>query len=181
MHANARNARHGARDVRLAATYHGGVMSNGLKLAVVVAKFNSLITKPLYEGVLDHFEAHGIVGEDYDTAYVPGSFELPVVAKRMAETGKYDAVICIGAVIRGATTHYEAVANSAASGILSASTSIGVPIIFGVLTCDTMEQALDRAGGKLGNKGGEAAATAIEMGNLMKKLGSEGKVTAPTW
>lgn len=99
----------------------------------------------------------------------------------MAETGKYDAVICIGAVIRGATTHYEAVANSAASGILSASTSIGVPIIFGVLTCDTMEQALDRAGGKLGNKGGEAAATAIEMGNLMKKLGSEGKVTAPTW
>eukprot|EP00963_Diacronema_lutheri_P004689 scaffold350_cov333-Pavlova_lutheri.AAC.42 len=99
----------------------------------------------------------------------------------MAETGKYDAVICIGAVIRGATTHYEAVANSAASGILSASTSIGVPIIFGVLTCDTMEQALDRAGGKLGNKGAEAAATAIEMGNLMKKLGSEGKVTAPTW
>lgn len=113
--------------------------------------------------------------------YVPGSFEIPVVAKRMAESGKYDSVVCIGAVIRGATTHYDAVANSAASGILSASISSGVPIIFGVLTCDTMEQALDRAGGKVGNKGAEAAATAIEMGNVFKKLASEGKVTAPKW
>lgn len=156
-------------------------MSGGLKIAVIVAKFNSLITKPLYEGVLDHFEAHGITGEDYDTVYVPGSFEIPVVAKRMAESGKYDSVVCIGAVIRGATTHYDAVANSAASGILSASISSGVPIIFGVLTCDTMEQALDRAGGKVGNKGAEAAATAIEMGNVFKKLASEGKVTAPKW
>jgi len=110
-------------------------------------------------------------------AWVPGSFELPLVAKTMAKSGKYDAVVAIGVVVRGATTHYDAVVSGATSGVLNASLDTGVPVVFGVLTCDTMEQALDRAGGKVGNKGGEAAVTAIEMANLLKSLRAEGKAT----
>jgi len=111
---------------------------------------------------------------------VPGSFELPLVAKAMARSGAYDAVVAIGVVVRGATTHYDSVAGAATSGLLNAATDSGVPVVFGVLTCDTMEQALDRAGGKVGNKGGEAAVTAIEMASLMRTLRANGQA-APPW
>ncbi|KAH9302631.1 hypothetical protein KI387_014214, partial [Taxus chinensis] len=134
--------------------------TEGLHFAVVVARFNDIITKPLVEGALDAFRRHSVREEDIDVIWVPGSFEIPLVAQTVAKSGKYHAVICIGAVVRGATTHYEAVANSAASGVLSAGLNSGVPCILGVLTCDTMEQAIDRAGGKVGNKGAEAAVTA---------------------
>jgi 6,7-dimethyl-8-ribityllumazine synthase len=131
------------------------------------------------EGALEHFERHGVPNADVDVAWVPGSFELPVVAKAMAKSGEYDAVIAIGVVVRGATAHYDAVVGGATSGVLNASTDSGVPVIFGVLTCDTMEQAMDRAGGKVGNKGGEAAVTAIETANLLKQLRQEGKAAKP--
>ena len=111
--------------------------------------------------------------------WVPGSFELPVMAKSLAKGGAYDAVVAIGVVVRGATAHYDAVVNGATSGVLNASTDSGVPVIFGVLTCDTMEQALDRAGGKVGNKGGEAAVTAIEVADLLRTLRREGKAAMP--
>ncbi|GIL83597.1 hypothetical protein Vretifemale_12386 [Volvox reticuliferus] len=158
------------------ATYHGSVKAEpAAKFAIVVAKFNSLITKGLLEGALEVFERHGVEKDDIDVAWVPGSFELPVVAKSMAKSGEYAGVVCIGAIIRGATTHYDAVVSAATSGVLGASTDTGVPVIFGVLTTDDLEQALDRTGGKVGNKGGEAALTAIEMASLMSKLRLEGK------
>ncbi|GLC34546.1 hypothetical protein PLESTB_001249600 [Pleodorina starrii] len=158
------------------ATYHGPVMAEpGAKFAIVVAKFNSLITKGLLEGALEVFESHGVHADNVDVAWVPGSFELPVVAKSMAKSGKYAGVVCIGAIIRGATTHYDAVVSAATSGVLGAGTDTGVPVIFGVLTTDDLEQALDRTGGKVGNKGGEAALTAVEMAGLMSKLKAEGK------
>jgi len=142
--------------------------TEGLHFAVVAARFNDIITKPLVEGALEAFRRHSVREEDIDVIWVPGSFEIPLVAQTVAKSGKYHAVLCIGAVIRGSTTHYEAVANSAASGISSASLNSGVPCIFGVLTCDNMEQAMDRAGGKVGNKGAEAAVTAIEMASLFQ-------------
>lgn len=158
------------------ATFHGSVTAQpGMKFAVVVAKFNSLITKGLLEGAMETFDHHGVSQDDVDVAWVPGSFELPVVAKSMAKTGKYGAVVCIGAIIRGATTHYDAVVSATTSGVLSASAESGVPVIFGVLTTDDLEQALDRTGGKVGNKGGEAALTAVEMATLMAKLKAAGK------
>ncbi|XP_057872574.2 6,7-dimethyl-8-ribityllumazine synthase, chloroplastic isoform X2 [Cryptomeria japonica] len=135
---------------------------------VVAARFNDIITKPLVEGALEGFRRHSVREEDIDVIWVPGSFEIPLVAQTVAKSGKYHAVICIGAVVRGATTHYEAVVNSASSGVLSAGLNSGVPCILGVLTCDTMEQAMDRAGGKVGNKGAEAAVTAIEMASLFQ-------------
>jgi 6,7-dimethyl-8-ribityllumazine synthase len=150
-----------------------------MRFAVVVARFNDLVTKLLLEGALEHFERHGVSASDVDVAWVPGSFELPVVAKAMAKSGKYDAVVAIGVVVRGATAHYDAVVAGATSGVLNASSDSGVPVIFGVLTCDTMEQALDRAGGKVGNKGGEAAVTAIETASLLKQLRDQGKAAQP--
>ncbi|GIL47992.1 hypothetical protein Vafri_4717 [Volvox africanus] len=158
------------------ATYHGSVMAEpAAKFAIVVAKFNSLVTKGLLEGALEVFESHGVAKENIDVAWVPGSFELPVVAKCMAKSGNYAGVVCIGAIIRGATTHYDAVVSAATSGVLGASTDTGVPVIFGVLTTDDLEQALDRTGGKVGNKGGEAALTAIETASVLSKLRSEEK------
>lgn len=148
---------------------------SSMKFAVVVAKFNSLITKPLLEGALETFASHGVASENVDVVWVPGSFELPVFAKSMAKTGRYAGVVCIGAVIRGATTHYDAVVSAATSGLLHAGLDTGVPVVFGVLTTDNLEQALDRAGGKVGNKGGEAALTAIETATLLSKLVGEGK------
>eukprot|EP00897_Mesotaenium_endlicherianum_P006751 jgi/Mesen1/6103/ME000310S05198 len=148
----------------------GSLYGDGYKFAVVVGRFNEFITKPLLAGALEAFERHAVQSQHIEIIWVPGSFELPVVAKVVAESSKFDVVLCIGAVIRGATTHYDAVANSAASGVLNASLTTGVPCIFGVLTCDNMEQAIDRAGGKAGNKGAEAAVTAIEMASLMSKL-----------
>ncbi len=148
----------------------GSLSADGLSLAVVVGRFNDIVTKPLLEGALAAIARHDGDVSATTVVHVPGSFEIPLVAKRLAASGNYDAVICLGAVVRGATTHYDEVAGSAASGLLSAGLDTGVPVIFGVLTCDTMEQAMDRAGGKLGNKGYEAALTGIEMANLMRDL-----------
>ncbi|KAL1328358.1 hypothetical protein HN51_038231 [Arachis hypogaea] len=142
--------------------------TQGLRFAVVVARFNEIVTKPLLEGALGTFKNYSVKDEDIDVVWVPGSFEIGVVAARLGKSGKYHAVVCIGAVVRGDTTHYDAVANSAASGVLSASLNSGVPCIFGVLTCEDMDQALNRAGGKSGNKGAEAALTAIEMASLFE-------------
>ncbi|KAK7368610.1 hypothetical protein VNO80_10638 [Phaseolus coccineus] len=142
--------------------------TSGLRFAVVVARFNEIITKQLLEGALGTFKNYSVQDEDIDVVWVPGSFEIGVVAARLGNSGKYHAILCIGAVIRGDTTHYDAVANSAASGVLSASLNSGVPCIFGVLTCDNMDQALNRAGGKSGNKGAETALTAIEMASLFE-------------
>ncbi|KAL6976991.1 6,7-dimethyl-8-ribityllumazine synthase [Sarracenia purpurea var. burkii] len=156
---------------RTAATRHltGSLTANeGLRFAIVVARFNEIVTRPLLEGALDTFKKYSVEEDDIDVVWVPGSFEIAVVAERLGKSRKYQAVLCIGAVIRGDTTHYDAVANSAASGVLSAGLSSGVPCIFGVLTCDNMEQALNRAGGKSGNKGSEAALAAIEMASLFK-------------
>lgn len=142
--------------------------SCGLRFAVVVARFNEIITKQLLEGALATFKAYSVAEEDVDVVWVPGSFEIGVVATKLGKSGRYHAILCIGAVIRGDTTHYDAVANSAASGVLSAGLNSGVPCVFGVLTCDNMEQALNRAGGKSGNKGAETALTAIEMASLFE-------------
>lgn len=142
--------------------------TEGLRFAVVVARFNEVVTKLLLDGALDTFKKYSVREEDIDVVWVPGSFEIPVVAERLGKLGKYHAVLCIGAVIRGDTSHYDAVANSAASGVLSAGLKSGVPCIFGVLTCDDLDQALNRAGGKSGNKGAEAALTAIEVASLFE-------------
>uniref|UniRef100_A0A383WES3 6,7-dimethyl-8-ribityllumazine synthase n=1 Tax=Tetradesmus obliquus TaxID=3088 RepID=A0A383WES3_TETOB len=160
---------------------HGSVVAApSQKYGVVVGRFNDLVTKLLLEGAYGAFQSHGVSLDNVEVCWVPGCFELPVVAKAMAKSGKFDAVVCIGVVVRGATTHYDAVVSAATSGVLNASTDTGVPVVFGVLTCDSMEQALDRAGGKVGNKGGEAAITAIEMANLMASLRGDG-LAAPAW
>ncbi|XP_026423992.1 6,7-dimethyl-8-ribityllumazine synthase, chloroplastic-like [Papaver somniferum] len=140
----------------------------GLRFAVVVARFNEVVTRLLLDGALDTFKRYGVKEDDVDVVWVPGSFEIPLVAERLGKLKKYDAVLCIGAVVRGDTTHYDAVANSAAGGVLSAGLNSGVPCIFGVLTTENMDQALNRAGGKSGNKGSETALTAIEMASLFK-------------
>ena len=152
----------------------GGCSAAGLRVALVTARFNDLVTERLLDGARRALLRFGASPDDLTTVWVPGSFELPVVAKSMAKSGSFDAILCIGAVVRGDTTHYDEVAGGARSGILSASSDTGVPCIFGVLTCETMEQALDRAGGKAGNKGEEAAMTAIEMANLMRTLKEQG-------
>ncbi|XVF08393.1 hypothetical protein REPUB_Repub06bG0222500 [Reevesia pubescens] len=142
--------------------------TQGLRFAVVVARFNEIVTKQLLEGALDTFSKYSVNEEDIDVVWVPGSFEIGIVAERLGKSQKYHAILCIGAVIRGDTSHYDAVVNSATSGVLSAGLNSGVPCIFGVLTCDDMDQALNRAGGKSGNKGAECALTAIEMASLFE-------------
>jgi len=148
------------------------------RFAIVASRFNAVIVDALVTGALDAFRRHGIADDAVDLIRVPGSFEIPVIARRLAETKKYVAVVCLGAVIKGDTDHYDHVAAAATNGILQASVTTGVPVIFGVLTCDTLEQAVNRAGGKAGNKGFEAAVTAVEMANLMKKLPTDG-TTSP--
>ncbi|XP_038679070.1 6,7-dimethyl-8-ribityllumazine synthase, chloroplastic [Tripterygium wilfordii] len=143
--------------------------TEGLRFAVVVARFNEIVTKPLLEGALDTFRKYSVKEENVDVVWVPGSFEIGVVAQSLGKSQKYHAILCIGAVIKGDTSHYDAVVNSAASGVLSAGVNSGVPCIFGVLTCDNMDQALNRAGGKSGNKGSECALTAIEMASLFEQ------------
>jgi 6,7-dimethyl-8-ribityllumazine synthase len=140
------------------------------RLAVVAARFNQSVVAHLVEGAKEGFKSSGVAQESIDLIWVPGSFEIPLVAKRLAASGKYLAVVCLGAVIRGDTDHYEYVAGEAARGIAQASMTTGVPVIFGILTCATEEQALDRAGGKEGNKGYDAALAAIEMANLLQQL-----------
>ncbi|CAN6235505.1 unnamed protein product [Urochloa humidicola] len=147
----------------------GSLTSNeGLRFGVVVARFNEVVTNLLLHGALETFERYSVKAENITVVTVPGSFEVPITAQKLGKSGKFDAILCIGAVIRGDTTHYDAVANSAASGVLNAGLSAGVPCIFGVLTCEDMDQALNRAGGKAGNKGAEAALTAIEMASLFR-------------
>jgi 6,7-dimethyl-8-ribityllumazine synthase len=146
----------------------GNLNGAGMRMAIVVARFNSLVTDRLLEGALDALARYGVGADDIVVARVPGSLEIPLVARRFAMSGSHDAVICLGAVVRGATPHFDYVAAGAANGIAAAGLDSGRPVIFGVLTCETMEQALDRAGGKSGNKGFDAAVTAIEMVNVIK-------------
>ena len=151
----------------------GGSNGEGLRIAIVVATFNDFITSKLLEGARAALERHGVRDGDITIARVPGSFELPLAAKKLAESARHDAVICLGAVIRGETDHYEHVAGEAAKGIANASINSGLPVIFGVLTTDTLEQAINRAGGKQGNNGYNAALAAIEMANLMRALDTQ--------
>lgn len=148
----------------------GKLIAEGQKIAIVAGRFNEIITNKLLGGAVDAFKRHGGEEENIDLAWVPGAFEIPLVAKKLAESKKYDAVICLGAVIRGATPHFDMVANETTKGIAAAGLQTGVPIIFGVLTTDNIEQAVERAGSKAGNKGFEAVTTAIEMVNLMKQI-----------
>ncbi|MGA1598546.1 MAG: 6,7-dimethyl-8-ribityllumazine synthase [bacterium] len=148
----------------------GDLVATDLRVALVVARFNEFICERLLEGALDALVRHGGSRDLATVAHVPGAFELPLVAKKLAATGSYDAVICLGAVIRGATSHYDYVCGSAASGISAAGLDTGVPVIFGVLTTDTIEQAIERAGTKAGNQGRNAMVTGIEMARLLQKI-----------
>jgi 6,7-dimethyl-8-ribityllumazine synthase len=150
--------------------YEGVLQGEGLRFAVVISRFNEFISSKLLSGAWDCLTRHGVGLNDIDVAWVPGAMEIPLVAKRMAGTQRYDAVICLGAVIRGSTPHFDYVASEVAKGIAAVQLSEGVPVIFGVLTTDTIEQAVERAGTKAGNKGWDAALAAIEMGNLIRKL-----------
>lgn len=151
--------------------YEGKLLADGLKFGVVVSRFNEFITKKLLDGALDTLKRHGAKEADVEIAWVPGTFEVPLVAQKMASSKKYDAVICLGAVIRGSTPHFDYIAAEVTKGIAQTSMSTGVPTIFGVITTDSIEQAIERAGTKVGNKGSDAAAAAIEMANLVKQLG----------
>jgi 6,7-dimethyl-8-ribityllumazine synthase len=156
-------------------TFEGNLIGNGLKFGIVVSRFNDAIGRELLRGAQDALIRHGVAAEDIDIAWTPGAFEIPLVAKRMADRRgdspdrpRYDAIICLGVVIRGSTAHFDYVAGQAASGIASASLSTGLPILFGVLTTENIEQAVERAGTKAGNKGAETAMAAIEMANLLR-------------
>lgn len=148
----------------------GKLSAEGLKFGIVVGRFNSLITEKLLEGAIDCIIRHGGSKENIDVVKVPGSFEIPLVAKKLAKSGKYDAVICLGAVIRGSTPHFDYVASEVTKGIAQVSLETEVPISYGILTTDTIEQAVERAGTKMGNKGFDAAMVAIEMANVLKSI-----------
>ena len=151
----------------------GSLNASKLKVAIVCARFNEFITSKLLGGAIDCLNRHEINPANVDEVWVPGAFEIPLAAQALAESKKYDAVICLGAVIRGSTSHYDLVCNEAAKGVSAAGMKTGVPVIFGVVTTDTIEQAIERAGTKAGNKGWDCAMAAIEMGNLMPKLQSK--------
>ena len=148
----------------------GKMTAAGMRVGIVAARFNEFITSKLVGGALDVLRRHEVSEEDIVTAWVPGAFEIPVVAKKMAESGKFDAVICLGAVIRGATSHYDYVCNEVSKGVAHVSLETGLPVLFGVLTTENIEQAIERAGTKAGNKGAECASGAIEMVNLLREL-----------
>src|SRR4051794_22726135 len=150
------------------------------RFAIVAARFNALITEALWTGCRDAFVRHGVAADRLDLVWVPGSFEIPLTARTLAETGRYAAVVCLGCIIRGETGHYDHVAGQAAAGVLQAGLATGVPIIFGILTTETVEQALNRAGLKGGNKGAEAAVTAIEMVNLLGQIKAREATPAPS-
>jgi 6,7-dimethyl-8-ribityllumazine synthase len=155
----------------------GESKASGRRIAVVASRFHEVVVRKLADGAIECLRTRGIADDDLDFAWVPGSFELPLVARRLASSGSYDAVVCLGAVIRGETPHFDHVAEQAASGIRRAAEDTGVPVIFGVLTTDTLEQALDRAGGAHGNRGWDAASAALEMASLLERIpkgGSEG-------
>jgi 6,7-dimethyl-8-ribityllumazine synthase len=151
-------------------TYEGDFAPPPGRFAIVAARFNKFVVDALVAGALDAFRRHGVADDAVDVVWTPGSFEIPLVAQRLAGAKQYAAVICLGAVIRGETDHYDHVAGAATSGIAQASLSTGVPVIYGLLTCDTLDQAINRAGGKAGNKGADAALAAIEMINLLRQL-----------
>jgi 6,7-dimethyl-8-ribityllumazine synthase len=153
------------------AVYEGGLIATELKIGIIIARFNEFITSKLLGGALDALNRHGALAKNIDVAWVPGAFEIPLVAKKMARSQKYDAVICLGTVIRGSTSHYDVVCAEVSKGVAQVSLESGVPTIFGVLTTDTIEQAVERAGTKAGNKGFDAAVNAIEMANLLKAMG----------
>lgn len=154
----------------MAKRYAGKLIGEGLRFGVVVARFNDFITSKLLDGAQDTLSRHGVRADDIDVAWTPGSFEIPLIAKKMAESGRYDAVICLGAVIRGGTPHFDYIASEVTKGIAKVSLDTGKPIILGVITADTLEQAIERAGTKSGNYGSQAALHAIEMANLAKDI-----------
>ncbi len=151
-------------------TFEGKLTGEGLRFGIVVSRWNEFITARLLDGAMDALVRHGVAEADIDIAWVPGSFEISLTAKRMAGTGRYDAIICLGAVIRGATPHFDYIAGEAAKGVAQAGMGANLPVLFGVITTDTIEQAIERAGTKAGNKGFEAATAAIEMANLLRDL-----------
>ncbi|WP_090238122.1 6,7-dimethyl-8-ribityllumazine synthase [Lentibacillus halodurans] len=156
--------------ITLGKTFEGNLVGSGLKIGVVVARFNELITSKLLGGAVDTLKRHGVQEDNMDIAWVPGAFEIPVVAQKMALKDEYDAVVTLGAVIRGSTPHFDYVCNESAKGISNAALESGKPVIFGVLTTETIEQAIERAGTKAGNKGSEAAMAAIETANVIREL-----------
>jgi 6,7-dimethyl-8-ribityllumazine synthase len=151
-------------------TYEGKLIAEGLKFGIIVGRFNEFIGGKLLTGALDALKRHGVEEKDIEIAWVPGAFEIPLVAKKMAKSKKYDGVICLGAVIRGSTPHFDYVSSEVTKGVAHVSLDTEIPVIFGVLTTDSIEQAIERAGTKAGNKGFEAAVTAIEMANLLKQM-----------
>ena len=150
--------------------FEGKVVSENIKIGVVAARFNEFIVSKLVGGALDGLKRHGVDENDVEIAWVPGAFEIPLIAKKMAECGKYDAVICLGAVIRGSTSHYDYVCNEVSKGIATVSMNAGIPVMFGILTTDNIEQAIERAGTKAGNKGYDCALGAIDMVNLLREI-----------
>ena len=147
------------------------VAPEGMRAGIVASRFNSFIVEKLLDGAVDGLVRHGVEESAIDACWVPGAFEIPVIAEKMAESGRYDAIICVGAVIRGATSHYELVVNETAKGIAQVGLKSGIPVLFGVITTENIEQAIERAGSKAGNKGYDCALSAIEMVNLMKNIG----------
>jgi 6,7-dimethyl-8-ribityllumazine synthase len=150
--------------------YEGNLIAKGLKFAIVISRFNEFIGAKLLDGAMDSLIRHGASADDVHVAWTPGAFEVPLIAKKLADTGRFDAVICLGAVIRGSTPHFDYVAGEVSKGIAKVSLDSGIPVIFGILTTDDIEQAIERAGTKSGNKGWQAAVSAIEMANLIKTI-----------
>ena len=150
----------------------GNLVAEGIRVAIVISRFNEFITSKLLGGAMDGLVRHGVCEDDVTVVWVPGAFEIPVIASKAAKSGKYDAVICLGAVIRGATDHYSYVCSEVSKGVASVSLETGVPVLFGVLTTDNIEQAIERSGTKAGNKGYDCALSAVEMVNLMRKMDS---------
>jgi len=153
------------------ATFEGNLIGTGLKVGIVVSRFNDLLGSRLLSGAQDALVRHGVDAEAIDVAWVPGAFEIPLVADKLAKSGRYDAIIALGVVIRGGTPHFEYVASEVSKGIAHVSLDAGIPVMFGIITADTIEQAVERSGTKAGNKGWEAANAAIEMASLMRTLG----------
>ena len=151
--------------------FEGMLLGKGLKFGLVISRFNEFITKKLLEGAQDALLRHGVSQADIEIAWVPGSFEIPLIAKKLAQSKRYDAVICLGAVVRGGTPHFEYIATEVSKGIAKVGLETGLPVIYGVIIADSLEQAIERAGTKMGNKGFEAAENAIEMANLLKSIG----------
>jgi 6,7-dimethyl-8-ribityllumazine synthase len=159
------------KEITMSKTYEGNLLGKGLKFGVVVSRFNEFFSQKLLAGAQDALLRHGVNETDIEVAWTPGSFEIPLVAQKMAASKKYHAVICLGAVIRGGTPHFDYIASEVAKGIAKVTLDTGVPVIFGVITTDTLEQAIERSGTKDGNKGFDAAVSAIEMANLVKAIG----------